>query len=207
MAKRGRTPKKKRSKKRRTAKGQQQRPRGKRREFGAAPATVSAGALAKVNRLELAELMGVHQDTISDYVRQGMPVIDRGGHGKEGVYDPAASLKWHRLKYPPNPKDLAMARQMEANAKMAELKLKERMLELVPREQIVREGQALVKAFAANVRALPSQLSQSGVIAREQEGAAARVCKALLTEIANWKTLDDVLRAAAQFESPEEAAS
>lgn len=180
--------------KRAAAKGQQTA-RAKRRQHGAAPASINAGALASVNRIELAELMGVHPDTVSDYVRQGMPVIDRGGHGKEGVYPPALAMKWVREKFPVNPKDLAVARNSEANAKLAELRLKERMLELVPRDQIEREGNALLAALAAEIRMLPSQLTQAGVIQRDQEGAATKICRNLLSKISTWKTLDDLQRA------------
>lgn len=180
------------------------KPAGKRQQFGAAPASVSAGALASVNRVELAELMGVHQDTISDYVRQGMPVIERGGHGKEGAYNPSACFTWLRSRRGSGGKDAesaARTRSFAASAALNEMRLQKEMKELVPREQVEREGQAFVKALAAHVRALPSQLSQAGVIPRDQESAVARVCKQLLAEIAGWKTLAD-LELAAQIEMP-----
>lgn len=180
------------------------KPQGKRQQFGAAPASVSAGALASVNRVELAELMGVHQDTISDYVRQGMPVIDRGGHGKEGAYNPSACMTWLRSRRGSGGKDAesaARTRSFEATAALNEMRLKKEMKDLIPREQIEREGQAFVKALVAQVRALPSHLSQAGVIPRDQEAAVARVCKQLLAEIASWKTLED-LHQASQIEMP-----
>src|SRR5687768_9128441 len=49
-----------------------------------------------VTREQLATLMGVHPDTVTDNVRRGMPMVSKGGHGKEGAYDAVACLDWQR---------------------------------------------------------------------------------------------------------------
>jgi phage terminase Nu1 subunit (DNA packaging protein) len=149
-----------------------------------------------VNRQQLAELMGVHPDTVTDYARSGMPVIARGGAGREGVYDAVACLDWWRSQQGKNAKEAAQTRAYEATAALNEQRLQERRKELLERDQVVLAGQGYTKAWTAKVRALPRRFIEAGLLTREQEAAAATVCRDVLMEIASWKTLDDVGRVA-----------
>jgi hypothetical protein len=153
---------------------------------------VAVTAWRQVNRQQLAELMGVHPDTVTDYARGGMPVIARGGAGRKGVYDAVACLDWWRSQQGKNAKEAAQTRAYEATAALNEQRLQERRKELVARDQVVLAGQGYTKAWTAKVRALPRRFIEAGVITRDQEAAAATVCRDVLTEIASWRTMADV---------------
>ncbi len=152
-------------------------------------------AWRKVNRIQLAELIGVHPDTISDYSRQGMPTVSRGGLGQESVYDAVECLAWWRGRQGQDKKEAAQTRAYDAQAKLNEQRLLERRLELVSRETVLLTGQHYTKAWTAKVRALPRRLINAGVIGRELETKVADVCRELLTEIASWKSVGDLKRA------------
>ena len=148
-----------------------------------------------VNRVQLAALLGVHPDTVTDYAGQGMPVSTRGGYGREGEYDSVACLDWWRLNAgKQNAKDAAITRQADSRARINEQQLAERRGELVEREAVVLAGKSFVKSLSATVRGIPRRLVQAGIIGRQQEAAAAGECRDILDEISKWKTLRDLKR-------------
>lgn len=149
-----------------------------------------------MNRVQMAALLGVSEDTVTDYARQGMPVETRGGAGKRGEYDAVACLDWWREHRGRNAKEAAQTRLFQANADTAELKLKVARGELVAVEDVARSGQAHVKAWSAKLLLLPTRLRHLGVITREQEAAIRQACRDILTDISTWKTVADALEAA-----------
>lgn len=150
-------------------------------------------AWRRVGRAQLAELMGVHPDTISDYTAAEMPVLRKGGHGKESTYDSVACLEWHRLTLGQDAKEAAQTQVYETQAILNRMKIATQRGELVPRESVVLQGQHYTKAWMAKVRALPRRLSNAGLIDRTQEGAAREQVMDLLTEISSgWKVLEDL---------------
>lgn len=148
-----------------------------------------------LDRIQLAALMGVHPDTVTDYARQGMPVLTRGGRGKTSAYDAVDCLEWWRNQQGKNLKEAAQTRLYVANAANAELKLQVQRGELWPRAQIIYEGQKYTRAWAAKVRGLARQLVQRGVIPPDKETSASAVCLELLREIAGWKSVAEVTKA------------
>lgn len=161
-------------------------------EEATAPARArGSAAWRKVNRVQLAELLGVHPDRVTHYARQGMPVEVAGGRGRESTYDAVACLTWWRDKNTDG-KDAAQARALNASAELNELKLEEAKRNLVPRAQVITEGKAYTMAWSKKVRSLPRRLVQQGVIPRDKEAAAAEVCADVLRDIASWKTIADI---------------
>jgi hypothetical protein len=146
-------------------------------------------AWRRVGRLQLAELIGVHPDTVSDYTRGGMPTITRGGAGQESVYDAVESLAWWRAQQGHNAKEAAQTRAYEAAAKMNEQRLMERRSELVSRDAVLLAGASYTKAWSAKVRSLPRRFIETGLITRAQEGIVSTLCREILTEISSWKTV------------------
>lgn len=147
-----------------------------------------------VTREQLARLMGVHPDTVTDNVRRGMPIVRRGGHGQEGAYDAVACLEWQRSQLGKNAKDAAQTRVYDLTAQLKALELELQKGELIERATVVREGQVFGKGLLAMVRALPRRLVNAGVMPAEQESAAVDVCRDLLLEISRWQKPSDVLR-------------
>lgn len=153
------------------------------------PAPPEAKLWQILSRQQLAGLMGVHADTVTDYVREGMPVVTRGGRGKESEYDALKCMAWWREQQGSNAKEAAQARAANASAQLNEMKIQRERGELLPRAQIVLEGQAIVKQWATAVRGLPRRMTQSGVIQRAQEPAVTALCADFLREISEWRPL------------------
>jgi len=161
-----------------------------------APAAPVAASGPIVDRVRLSEILGVHPDTITHYARKGMPVVARGGRGRESQYDAFVCMAWWRKQGGGNAKEAAQIRRDESQAALNEQRLQERRKELVARDQVILAGQSYTKAWAAKVRALPRRFVEAGIITREQEAAAAGVCREVLTEIASWTTVAGAVRVA-----------
>lgn len=150
-----------------------------------------------LDRVQLAEALGVHPDTISDYVRKGMPTITMGGHGKAAEYDLVACGEWWRSQQGKNAKDIAQTRALNSTAELNELKLKRERGELLAREDVVKDGQAYTKAWANSIRAIARRARQAGIVTTPQaESDLNALCRQLLTDISNWKTRADAEKAA-----------
>lgn len=161
-----------------------------------APPPVSLTPWNMVTRAQLALLLGVHPDTITDFAKQGMPVIARGGQGRESQYDAVECLAWWRERQGKNAKEAAQTRAYEASAKLNELKLAQQRGVLLARDQVVAEGQTFVKAWTAKVRALPRRARQAGIVSTPQlEAALAAICREVQDEISRWKTTADAIAA------------
>lgn len=149
-----------------------------------------------LDRVQLAEALGVHPDTITDYTRKGMPVMTMGGHGKAAAYDLVACGAWWRDQQGKNAKEIAQTRAFNATAELNELKLQREHGALLPREEVVRDGQAYTKAWASTVRSIARRARQAGIIVTAKaEADLNALCRQLLTDIASWKTRGDAERA------------
>ena len=151
-----------------------------------------------VNRVQLAELMGVHPDTITDNTRLGMPVVTVGGHGKESEYDAVACLAWFREREGKNALRNAQTKLFEANAEKAQTQLQQARGALVSRQEVILAGQAFVKAWSSKLLSLPPRLRNHGAISRDQEAGVAGLVREILTEISSWKTVGDALDSSAK---------
>jgi phage terminase Nu1 subunit (DNA packaging protein) len=152
-----------------------------------------------MNRTRLAQLLGCHVDTVNVYLREGMPVAVPGAAGKESIYDAVECLEWWRSKRATmSAAEAAKTRALEATARLNELKLAQQTSGLVPRDEVVREGQAYTKALASQVRSLPRRARQAGVLSTpEQEAALDQLCRQTLTAIASWSVIEDLQAASA----------
>src|ERR1043165_8937740 len=145
--------------KRRSAKAKKVAKTTLKAEVSAAEAALPAWRV--VTREQLAAAMGIHPDTVTDNVRHGMPILRRGGAGKEGAYDLVACLAWQREQLGKNKKDNAQTRVFDLTADLKKLELDLEMGRLVVREQVVKEVQAFGKGLQAMIRALPRQCVQA----------------------------------------------
>lgn len=86
-------------------------------------------------------------------------------------------------------------RKDRSQAELNELKLARERKLLLPREEVVREGQAYVLAVKAKLRALPSRLIRAGVMPSAAEPVAAEILREALDEMARWGSHLDLLHA------------
>ncbi len=146
-----------------------------------------------MNRVQIASLMGVHEDTVTDFARNGMPVLQRGGAGREGQYDAVDLLSWWREQQGKNAKEAAQTRLFQANASLAEADLQRMRGDLLPRGEVVHAGQSFVAGWTARILALPTRLRHLGVINREHEAGVKAACREILLDISSWKTVADAM--------------
>lgn len=149
-------------------------------------------AWRKVDRIQLATVLGVHPDTVTDWTRAGMPVLVQGGAGQRSLYDLPDVMQWWRGQQGLDDKEKQQARAYKAQAEMNELKIQRERGQLVRRDQVVREGAAYTKGWTAMIRTLPRRLRIEGVITRELELKAVELCREVLSEIARWQSIEDV---------------
>lgn len=151
----------------------------------------------RVNRSQLATLIGCHPETVSAYVRQGMPVESPGGHGVESVYDAPACLKWWRdTQSKVSAKDAEQTRAFKEAADAKALQNAVTRGQLVDAEAVRVLGEHYTKGWASQVRSLARRARQAGVVTTaEDEDALNELARQILTEIASWKTAADVARA------------
>jgi len=146
-----------------------------------------------VNRTQLSDLIGCNPDTVTVYIREGMPVVSPGGPQSAAVFDAVACLEWWRAERATvSEKEAAQTRQAIARAKAIELKLAEQSAGLVSRDTVIAEGRAFVKGWQGQVRAIPRRARQSGIVMTpEAEAGLSDLCRHVLEEIAQWKTVEE----------------
>jgi hypothetical protein len=140
----------------------------------------------KLAQEELARVHGTTARTIRDW--------DAAGHPRnvDNTYSAAASIKWRidRELHDGLNLDAERARLARAQSEKAELDLRVRRGSLLERDEVIRDGQALVIAMRARLRALPARLaptlSTPETYAAVRAQIAAGVDEALL-EIADEK--------------------
>jgi hypothetical protein len=126
---------------------------------------------------------------------------ERGKAGRPSVYDLAvlvpAYCKFLQGATATGSGDReARARRDRSQADLNELRLKEASRSLLKRDQVIRDGRAFVAAAKAKLLALPRRLAQAGMIALEQQPAAADMVREALEEMARWRKSIDLLAAA-----------
>lgn len=150
-----------------------------------------------VERRELAKLLGCSVRHVSDLEAEQVIVpLRRGRGGRASVYALEAVVPayvQHATSAPASGAEREARRRRDlAQAKFTELKIEREQGALVDREDVIAAGKGQVKAWTAKLRALPRQMVQAGVIAREREGDAASLIQAVLTEISRWTVIVEV---------------
>ena len=146
-------------------------------------------------------LGGVAERTFAKLEAEGILTAFRKGRGRlPSLYDLSVIvpqyIAYARTTAPSAGDKDARARRDQSQAELNELRLAERRKELLPREDVVRDGQAFVKATQAKILSLPRRLVQAGHIPPETEPAVAGLLQEALEEMARWKTALDLLHAA-----------
>lgn len=141
----------------------------------------------KLNRAGLAEHLAVSLPTIDRWVKDGMPVVQRGSRGVEWSFDLAEVIRWRIERAKEDaagdaPDDLAEIERRTAQAKMqmAELELAKKRGEVAPIADFER---AQAKAFA-EIRANVMNVERRAVIQLLGETDEAKFRAALRKELA-----------------------
>ena len=119
----------------------------------------------KLNRSELAEYMGVSMPTIDTWRKEGLPVLERGGPGRQWAFDLPAVVKWYGDRRASQaagdaPTDLTAIELRTASAKMlkAELELAQARGEVAPIREFERAQAAAFAQVRSNVMNVPQRV-------------------------------------------------
>jgi hypothetical protein len=166
----------------------------------------AAGSSHLVYRPEAQRILGnIPPRTFARLESEGILVpTKRGRPGVPSEYDLStlvpAYIEYVKSGTGKNGDRDARARRDNAQAALHELRLAERRKELLPRDQVIREGRAFILAVRAKLLALPRRLVQAGYVAAEAQPSVAGVIGEALEEMSRWST-DLDLAAAAQEEA------
>lgn len=118
-----------------------------------------------LNRADLAAHMGVSLVTVDTWRKEGMPVFERGGPGKQWVFDLPAIVKWYGERKANQaageaPTDLTDIEKRTATAKMlkAELELAKARSEVAPIRDFERAQSAVFAEIRSNVMNVPQRV-------------------------------------------------
>lgn len=164
----------------------------------------------QVNRTELAELHDVSLPTVSAWVRKGCPVIERGGKGKQWIFDSAAVATWREDQAVLSAVgdtdkldiDEARRRKTAAEAALAELELSKQKGEVAEIELISKViGEEYAKC-RAKLLSIPTRLSPL-LMTIDGEGDAGQILEDAITDALSELSSDDL----EDFEITETAAA
>lgn len=120
--------------------------------------------LRTVNRSGLAEFFGVALPTVDGWVRQGVPVKQRGGRGRQWEFDTADVFNWLRDKAVAEATGDVQAdeaelkrRKLQAETTKAELELAKARGDVAPVREFERAQAAAFAQIRANIMNVPQR--------------------------------------------------
>lgn len=140
-----------------------------------------------VSATAFADLLGVHRNSVGNWLKDGLPIARR--RGREAVLDLAVALQWirkrdadaadQRLAEATADPDLdrAKARKMMAEADMAELQRDQRRGLLVGASDVEERWAEMVVSLRESVMSVPGVAVQSGLIRPSQEAQLEDLCR------------------------------
>jgi Phage DNA packaging protein, Nu1 subunit of terminase len=139
-----------------------------------------------VDRGDCAQIFGVSQTTIEQWIRRGMPFQKRGGRGKSWEINTAEVTAWLKQRATEEASGSSGAgeaelkrRKLEAETNKSELELAKLKGEVVPLKQVERALAGVFSEVKTNIRTVPSRVSTM-LIGETNE---TRIKQVLLREI------------------------
>ncbi|WP_441228967.1 terminase small subunit [Tardiphaga sp. 20_F10_N6_6] len=117
----------------------------------------------KLNRSGLAEHMGVSLPTVDRWVKDGMPVVQRGARGVEWTFDLSEVIRWYAQRQVEAAggavDDLAEIEKRTARAKMerAELELAQARGQVAPIAEFQRVQSSMMAVIRQNIMNVPTR--------------------------------------------------
>ena len=145
----------------------------------------------RVNRTELAEILGVNLSTIDAKIRRGLPYVQKAtGRGKGWIFDTAQVFEWERARAVESVigesaaigKEEADKRKAIAQAALAEYEVAERRRELISIDAAAAIVRREYSAVRARLLSMPAKLGPELVLTTDAHEARA-VLEAELREV------------------------
>lgn len=116
----------------------------------------------EMNSRELADFFGVHAQTVGQWVRQGLPVKERGRGGRGHIFDSIDVMTWRDKHLSGDEERLtaeeAKLKKLTAEAKQAEMNLMIKQGILVPMDDIERKLSSQFAYLNQSMRTLPGRV-------------------------------------------------
>ncbi|HEV2679431.1 MAG TPA: terminase small subunit [Rhodanobacter sp.] len=120
---------------------------------------MAKGKGQKVNRKQLADVFGVSLPTIDAWLRAGCPFDQRGGSGKEWIFDTADVVRWREQRASDEAggadvqdETALKKRKLSAEVRVAELDLMQKMGMVAPLDQVERVLTRTLAEVQSNLR-------------------------------------------------------
>lgn len=148
-----------------------------------------------VQRGTAARVLGIGVRTFERLEQLGVVApLTLGKRGKASTYDLAvvvpAYLRHQQNEKPEAPKD----RRDRSQAELNELRLARERSLLLPREQVVSDGQAFVTAAVTKFRAVPPAAVQRGLVAPEKAVQLEDLVEEAIDEMSRWSSALELLQ-------------
>lgn len=172
---------------------------GKSAEESAPERSFLLGGSLQVARPVAIRLLGISDRTFLRLESEGIfRAVTAGSGRRHSVYDAPAIIAAYMARERRqltgsnlSPRD----RRDRSQAELNELRLARERGEVLPREDVVKKGQAYIKATMAKLRAIPSRLIRAGAITPTVEPVVAELIREAQEEMARWQNELDLERA------------
>lgn len=145
----------------------------------------------RVNKAELAEIMGFSERTLTEWQKEGMPIVYDGERGESNEYDTEQCMKWWSSR------EIAKA-QLEtprdklylAQEELARIQIEEKRRTLVAVVEVEPLYAHLVVTFRQRMLAIPGRLSPLLESTAGMDNKRALLAEAIdeaLTELSNYE--------------------
>jgi hypothetical protein len=153
----------------------------------------------EITRPQAVRLLRVSTTTFYRLEGEGVLVATTKGTGKRhSTYDAYALVHAfldYRTRQLQDSLEHPRDRKDRSQAELNELRLARERREVLPRDQVVRDGAGFIAAVTAKLRGLPNRFVQAGLLAPEAERPAVEIVHEVLGELARWRTELDLLAA------------
>lgn len=157
---------------------------------------MAKGKGQKVNRKQLADVFGISLPTVDAWLKAGCPYDQRGGSGKEYVFDTADVMRWREQRAAEEAGGSEVAdeaalrlRRLRADTLASELDLLQRKQLLAPLGQVERVLSRVLSEIQSNLRGSLITRLASQLIGETDERAFKRIALAeidvILESLAN----------------------
>ena len=109
-----------------------------------------------VNKRELSEILGVSEQTLTDWQRIDMPIALDADRGHANSYDTEAVIKWQIERALNRSRETGKERLDRVNADLRELDLKQRRSEVVEVAEVVNAWGPMFVALRTRLLAIPT---------------------------------------------------
>lgn len=150
--------------------------------------TVTVPDIRRANKAEAAEFFAVTLPTIEKWIRDGMPVVQRGARGVSWIIDLHHVAEWrYQARLPTGEVDPdrlpAAERKLWYDGEARRIEVRRRKRELFERDEVLSTISEMIAIFADQVRGIPDRLEREVGLTPAQAEAAENLLNAELVAL------------------------